>query len=293
MKPTLGELPLDGLASFVAVADAGSFTIAAGRVGVPRSSLSRHIAALEQALGERLIHRTTRRMSLSAAGLELLERVRPSLLALKEGLADFAERGQAAASGELRVTAPNDFANHVLGGLLPELHRRHPELRLDLHLTNRIMDLAGEGVDLAIRVVLGAPADSGLVVRRLAPIEMGIYASPAYLARRVAPRQLDDTREHDWVWFANRRARREVPLGRVVAIADDFQFVLAALRAGAGLGRLPAFLAAADVEAGRLVRVLPRESWAIGNFCLVYPKTRRPSRRLVALRDFLLETLGV
>ncbi|HEX2661144.1 MAG TPA: LysR substrate-binding domain-containing protein [Polyangia bacterium] len=291
MKSTAEDLPLDGLASFVAVADAGSFTIAATRAAVPRSSLSRHIAALEQALGERLIHRTTRRMSLSPAGLELLERIRPALVSLQDGLADFAERGRGA-SGEVRVTAPNDFANHVLGPLLPQLHRRHPELRLDLHLTNRLVDLAAEGVDLAIRVVPGAAADSGLVIRRLAPIEMGIYAAPEYLARHPHPRQLEDLREHDWIWFVGSRARREPPLGRVVATVDDFQFVHKAVRAAAGLGRMPTFLADTDLAAGHLVRVLPRESWAVGHFCLVYAKTRRPSRRMVAVRDFLLETLG-
>jgi DNA-binding transcriptional LysR family regulator len=189
------------------------------------------------------------------------------------------------------VTAPNDFGNHVLAPLVPAFTARYPDVRLDLRLTNRRLDLAAEGVDLAIRVQLGAAADSSLVARRLAPVEIGVYASPAYLARRGTPKLLEDTASHDWIVFApGRRGQPPLP-GKIVALADDFQFVRNALRAGAGLGWLPTFLAKADLKAGSLVSLLPREKWSEGRFCLVYPKTRQPSRKLVAMRDFLLEAL--
>jgi DNA-binding transcriptional LysR family regulator len=287
-----GRVDLDALASFVAVADSSSFSVAAGRLGLPRSSVSRHIARLEADLGERLIHRSTRRVSLSVAGAALFERTRPLVLQLREALADLPERAGDAA-GELRVTAPNDFGNYVLAGLLPALARRHPALRLDLRLTNRMVDLAAEGVDLAIRVIVGQPPDAALVVRRLVPTEVGVYAAATYLAQRGTPQTLEGTKEHDWVLFRSVRGGAPLPPGRVVAFADDFQFIHNAVAAGAGLGWLPGFLAAADLEAGRLVRLLPSESWSTeGRFCLVYPKTRQPSRKLVALRDFLLEAIG-
>jgi len=281
---------LDDLASFTAVAEGGSFSVAAARLGVPRSSLSRSIARLEASLGERLIHRTTRRVSLSSAGVDLLERTRPALGELRQAFAHMPERGGDPA-GELRVTAPNDFGNHVLASLLPAFLARYPAIRLDLRLTNRKLDLAAEGVDLAIRVLSGAMADSNLVVRRLSAVDVGVYASRGYLARRGTPRGLEEAASHDWVLFGPAR-RGQPPPGRVVAVADDFQFVHNALRAGAGMGWLPSFLARADVKAGDLVPLLPDETWPDGRFCLVYPKTRNPSRKLAALRDFLLEVVG-
>ena len=282
---------LDALRCFVAVADSGSFSVAAGRLGVPRSTLSRAVASLEADFGERLIHRTTRRLSPSTAGLALLERARRPLQELRETLAQLPERG-AHPAGELRVTAPNDFGNHVLAPLVPRFTARYPGIRLDLRLTNRRLDLTAEGVDLAIRAQVGAAADSSLVARRLMPVEIGVYASPAYLKRRGTPKLLEDTSAHDWIVFAPAR-RGQPPLpGKIVAFADDFQFVRNALRAGAGLGWLPTFLTKADVNAGSLVPLLSRETWSDGRFCLVYPKTRQASRKLVALRDFLLEALG-
>jgi len=292
MKSTSPEaLSLDALRCFVAVADSGSFSVAAGRLGVPRSTLSRAVASLEADFGERLIHRTTRRLSPSTAGLALLERARRPLEELRETLAQLPERG-AHPGGELRVTAPNDFGNHILAPLVPEFTTRYPAIRLDLRLTSRRLDLTAEGVDLAIRVEVGAAADSSLVARRLAPVEIGVYAAPAYLARRGTPKLLADTAAQDWILFGPARRGQQPPPGKIVAIADDFQFVHNALRSGAGLGWLPTFLATADVKSGSLVPLLPRDRWSEGRFCLVYPKTRQPSRKLVALRDFLLEALG-
>ena len=291
MKGRPNAPSLDDLASFVAVAEGGTFSVAAARLEVPRSSLSRSIARLEESFGERLIHRTTRRVSLSSAGVELLERTRPAMNDLRQAFTHMPERG-AEPAGELRVTAPNDFGNQVLAGLLPAFLARHPAIRLDLRLTNRKLDLAAEGVDLAIRVVSGAVADSNLVVRRLAAVEVGVYASPAYLEQRGTPRRVEEADSHDWVLFGPAHRGRQPPPGRVVAVADDFQFVHNALRAGAGLGWLPSFLAKADVKAGELVPLLPAETWPDGRFCLVYPKTRHPSRKVAALRDFLLEAVG-
>jgi DNA-binding transcriptional LysR family regulator len=292
METAVGTFSLDALACFVAVAESASFSVAARRLGMPRSTLSRSIARLESDLGERLIHRTTRRVSLGAAGLALLERARPALGELRAALAQLPERGTAP-SGELRVTAPNDFGNQVLAGLLPEFTRRYPAIRLDLRLTNRVLDLAAEGVDLAIRAVGGTPASSAMVARRLSVVELAVYASPGYIARRGTPRDLADTSTHDWVLFAGGGLRRiPPPPGKVVAWVDDFQFVHHAVRAGVGLGRLPSFLALPDVKTGALVPVLARETQSEGRLYLVYQKTPHPSRRLIALRDFLLETSG-
>lgn len=285
-------ISLDRLTWFVAVAQTGSFSVAAARLGVPKSSLSRRIDRLEREVGVRLLHRTTRRVSLSSAGTTLLAGVAPVLRALQEVLGSLPERDPFP-SGELRITAPNDFGAELLAELIPTFAKRYPRVILDVCLTNRAVDLVAEGFDLAIRAVVDAPADSGMIMRRLTSADLGIFASPGYLARRGTPRTLEETATHDWVLFRGARSRRQPrPPGRIVAMADDFQFVRNAIRAGAGLARLPAFLATADLAAGRLVRLLPRESWKDGRLVLMYPKTPQVPRKLIAFRDFLLEHLG-
>jgi len=287
------SIGLDRLSCFLVVAETGSFSTAAARLGIPKSSLSRRIDRLEREVGVRLLNRTTRRVSLSTAGTTLFERAAPALRSLTDVLSSLPERDEAP-SGTLRVTAPNDFGAEVLAGLLPTFSKRYPGVHLDLRLTNRTVDLVAEGFDLAIRVVTGPLADSGMVVRRLMPATIEVFAAPAYLKARGTPKTWADAAHHDWVAFRNPRHRRsDEASGRVVASADDFQFVRRALCAGVGLGRLPSFLAKDDVAEDRLVRVLPEASWQDGRFVLMYPKMPNVPRKLVALRDFLLETLSV
>jgi DNA-binding transcriptional LysR family regulator len=287
-----GTISLDRLSWFLAVAETGSFTAAALRLGVPKSSLSRRIDRLEREVGVRLLHRTTRRVSLSSAGATLFEGAVPAMRALREVFGSLPER-EALPSGELRITAPNDVGVELLADLIPAFSRRYPRVVLDICLTNRTVDLVAEGFDLAIRAVADAPADSGMVMRRLRAAVLGIFASPSYLARRGTPRTLEETVSHDWIVFRSDRLQRPArPPGHVVAGADDFQFIRNAVRAGAGLARLPVLLTGADLGSGRLVRVLPRETWGDARLFLMYPKTPQVPRKLIAFRDFVLEHLG-
>jgi DNA-binding transcriptional LysR family regulator len=174
--------------------------------------------------------------------------------------------------------------------VVPRFVRRYPRVRVDVRLTNRRVDLVAEGFDLALRAFPARSPDSSLVMRRLSPVEIQLYAAPTYLARRGTPRTPEETAPHDWVLFGNSwpaAAFRLKNAARVVA--DDFLFVRNALRSGAGIGPLPSFLAQRDLARGELVRVLPRQAAPAGRIALVYPQAQHLPRKLTAFRDFLIE----
>lgn len=303
-----GTVPLDLLNVFRAVADAGSFSLAASRLGMPKSSVSRSIARLEEIARAQLVHRTTRRVALSTAGLALYERTAPLLRSLQDALGSLPEREEEP-SGELRITAPNDFGAEYLAQVVPLFMRRYPGVSVDVRLTNRTVDLVAEGFDLALRASAVTAADASLVMRRLSTVDIQLYASPAYLARRGTPRTEGEAADHDWVVFRSSSASaggaaRSGPARRPAAVpalaaggrarltGDDFQFVRMSLRAGAGIGALPAFLGQPDVAAGHLVRVLPRYAEPGGRFVLLYPRAHQTAKKVVAFRDFLVESLA-
>jgi DNA-binding transcriptional LysR family regulator len=280
-------MDLDLLALFVAVAESASFSAAAKKLGMPKSSVSRGVAALEAELGTQLLHRTTRHVSLSTAGTALYDRIAPLLGQIREAIGSLPEREEAP-SGELRITAPNDVGAMFLAELIARFVARHPAVCVDARLTNRNVDLVAEGFDAALRAATKPMKDSSMVARKLAPVELHFFASPTYLARRGTPRTMEEARDHDWVAF---RGLTQIDAARKRIVADDFFFVLEAVRAGAGLGLLPSFLAQAHLASGALVRVLPRVSHPGGTFVLLYPRTRHVPRKVTAFRDFLLETL--
>jgi DNA-binding transcriptional LysR family regulator len=289
---------LDLLTVFEAVARTTSFTAAARELRLPKSSVSRAVARLEADLGVQLLFRTTRQVAPTAAGLALHERVAPLLRQLSSAVGTLPEREEEP-SGELRVTAPVDLGVLFLADVVTRYTARYPAVSVSLHLTGRVVDLVGEGFDVALRV---APklADSTLVVRRVAPITVRIYASPLYLARRGAPRSEGELAAHDWVVFRSgpQRLRIAPPRGAVAGaeprgriIADDLLFVRDAVRAGAGLGLLPSFVAEPDVLAGALVRVLPRHERASGFLHVVTPAAKQVPRKVAAFRDLVAELL--
>jgi DNA-binding transcriptional LysR family regulator len=289
-------MDLNLLTVFEAVARTSSFSAAARELGMPKSSASRAVARLEADLGVQLLFRTTRQVSLSAAGTELYDRVTPLLASVKAALGELPEREEAP-SGTLRVTAPVDLGVLFLAVVATRYAARYPSVSLDLHLTGRVVDLVGEGFDVALRV---APrlADSTLVVRKAAPVVLQLYASPLYLARRGTPRTEAELAGHDWVVFRSGPQRLRVPApreapavprGRIAC--DDLLFVRDAVRAGAGVALLPAFLADADVVAGTLVRIVPRLERHAGWLHIVTPAAKHVPRKVTAFRDLVLELL--
>lgn len=279
----LNHLPL-----FVAVAETGSMSETARRLGLPKSSVSRGIAALEAALGVQLFHRTTRQVRLSTAGAAFLERARRALALVKEATEALPEQ-EAEPSGLLRVTAPVDLALAVLAEVAARFTARYPAVRLDVRLSNREEDLVGGGFDLALRAARRL-RDSSLVARRVGTVEFRLYAAPAYLARRGPPRSLADLRGHAWLAMRGLKLVDGAP--EPTLVADDLTFLLAAARHGLGVAALPSFLAQPEVAAGLLSRVLPRWASSPAALWLVHPKLAHPPAKVTAFRDFLLEALA-
>jgi len=291
-------IDLSLLSLFVAVAEAASFSRAAERTRVPKSTLSRGIARLEAGLGQQLFYRTTRQVTLTTAGAALYERTAPQMALLRQAIHMLPEQ-QAPLAGVLRITAPNDLGVSFLADVGARFCARYPDVRLDVELTSRHVDLVAEGFDAALRAS-GRLEDSSLVARKLSTADIQLFAAPGYLARRGTPRGLRDLDGHDIVQFRGFHGALRLcgPLEAVLRklpariVVDDFLFVREVVRAGSGIGLLPSFLARTDVVAGALVRVLPRYSAAQSVLYLIHPAARHVPGKVTAFRDFLLEVLA-
>jgi DNA-binding transcriptional LysR family regulator len=289
-------MDLNHLSVFATVAQTGSFTDAARRLGMPKSTISRIVSSLEASLGVRLLQRTTRSVALTTAGQALVDRVGPRLEALSEAISELPELSDEP-SGSLRLTATADFATEVLGEILAGFCRRYPRISLEMHLLQQRVDLVKEGYDAAFRFLARRPRDSTLVARKVGDVNLRFYASPAYLDKRRAPRTPDDLLEHDCAAitgtspFALDEVSHVRARLRLRIVADDGFFVREIVRHGMGIGLLPTFLTHQDVRDGRLVRVLTRWTVPMGGIYLLYPSARHLPRKTVALRDHVMEAL--
>jgi len=297
--PPMGQLPdLDAAALFVKVIDAGSFRGAARALGVPKSTLSRRIAALEERLGARLLQRTTRHLGLTDAGVAYHRQAAQAISVL-----DDAERAvsalQEAPRGPLRVTAPMLFGLLFLPELVAEFLARYPEVQLSLDLSDRQVDLVEEGYDLAIRA--GALPDSSWIAHKLGASPFQLFASPAYLRARGTPARLEELADHDclvlgtqtqavWTFRVARRARQVSVRGRLAA--NSFLVLRDAAIAGLGVCRIPGFLAIDAVKRGRLVPLLGDEAEDPAPLHVVYPSARHVSPKVRAFGDFVRAHLG-
>jgi DNA-binding transcriptional LysR family regulator len=288
---------LNRIRQFVHVAEAGSFTAASRIAGLPKSSLSRAVAALERELGVRLIQRTTRRLHLTDAGRAYYETASRALAGLDEAAAA-ASQLQDTPRGTVRLTAP-DIGVWLLPAPLARFAERYPEIAIDVTLTQRVVDLVHEGFDLALRV--GKLPDTGLVARPLGLVRTGLFASRDYLKRRGRPRSLADLAAHDCVLFRAERGRAVWdlvgPAGRQnVEVrgalgADDHPFVREAAAAGRGITLLPIFACSGPFADPGLVRVLGDYATAGAPLHLVYPSARFLPKRVALLRDLLVAEL--
>lgn len=286
MKRTTGAPPpLDDLRLFSAVAQARSFSAAARELGVPLATMSRRISALERRLGATLLTRSTRRVEPTDAGLLLAERARPALREL-EGAIECLGEEAARPRGRLRITLPADLARQCFAVPFAEFAARHPDIRLDLDLSPRLVNLVAERVDLAIRA--GTPADSGLIARPLAQLAHALYASPAYLASLPALARPEDLAQVNALVLTGRSVDREWPLARgrrTVSLrpggnvqANDMGTLIELVAAGAGVALLPSAFVRVLLEARRLTRVLPEWSGPIVPIHAIYTDRRMPAR---------------
>ncbi|MCK0207034.1 LysR family transcriptional regulator [Starkeya koreensis] len=291
-------MKLDGIAAFVAIAEAGSISEAARRLRLAKSVVSDRLAQLERELGARLVHRSTRRLTLTEDGLIFLELASSSLRGLETAAATLSER-RGTLSGPLRISAPVTLTALHLGPALYPFLRRHPQIDLTIELDDRRVDAQAEGYDGVVRH--GPMRDSPLTAWRLARSRRVLVASPDYLERNGAPRNLDELEGHRGIFYTHRgiadwrfevgekavqvRGRPGLRVNNGVVMCD-------AAKAGLGITLLPLFIAGPDIRAGAL-RVLDVGAEPEAEFIYVaHPEGRRPSAKLRALADCLREAFG-
>lgn len=294
-------MDLNRVAAFARVVHDGSFTAAAKALGVPKSSVSRSVSQLEEDLGTRLLHRTTRKLHLTEAGSAFYERVARALSDIDEATS-VASDAQGEPRGLVRVTAPLDIGVWALAGVAARFVKIHPTIHLDVSLSSRQVDLVAEGVDLAVRA--GEVRDQSLIARRIGVVETALYASSQWVKKHGQPDTVADLARFDNIVFrpVNGRAtyslvtgdgrKEDVSVTGSVA-ADDLSFVKQAALAGAGIGLIPEFLCAKEWMSGKLVRILPEWSLGLGaGLSIVYPSARFLPQRVAVVRDFLMDELG-
>ena len=291
---------LEEVAAFLRVAEAGSFTAASRRLALPKSTVSRRVARLEEKLGVQLLHRTTRSLALTEAGAVFHERAARALAGLEEATLAVRET-QETPRGHLRVTAPYNMAE-ALGPLVVAFVGRQPGVTVELLLTDERLDLVADNIDLALRGASALP-DSSLVARRLATMKFLLLASPGYLRKHGRPRTPAELGEHPLLVMRTTGGRTRLKLHgpggdeevavRTGIAANDFALLRSAALAGAGIAVLPDAPAAAQVRAGKLVRVLPEYTAGEGGLFVVHPASRLLPAKARAFRDFVLEHVEV
>lgn len=287
---------LAAMESFVQVVADGSFSTAARQLGLSKSLVSKHVAALEQHLGARLLNRSTRRLSLTEAGEDYFERCR-EILAELAGAEAAVSQLQAEPRGRLRINAPLSFGLLHLAPRLPGFLSRYPQLQLEVDYNDRFVDLVHEGYDVAVRV--SAAQDSGLRARTLATCGHLLCASPSYLEAQGAPQNAAELSGHNCLCYSYQpyaqEWRLQGPDGRQHRVsvtgnlrANNGEALLAAATAGQGIILCPEFICAPALAEGRLQIVLPGYHSQRLMIQAVYPYTRHVSAKLRAFIDYLV-----
>ncbi|AUX40538.1 LysR family transcriptional regulator [Sorangium cellulosum] len=289
LDPLFDDLP--GMLCFARVVERRSFTAAAAELGVSKSMVSTRVARLEERLGERLLVRTTRKLTVTDAGMALYARC---ARVLEEARA--AVRGASDADrGRIRVNAPVSFAQMYLAQPLARFLEASPGTRVELVLNDRLVDLVEERVDLAIRIT--KLKDSSLVARQIATTALHVVGAPAYLERRGRPEQPEDLLRHDCLRYLHLRIEDEwrfygasgrvnVPVAGPLA-ANNGTALREAVLAGVGLAVLPRFMVDEDLRRGRLVTLLDGFAPRPMGIHAVHAAGRRPPSRVRRLIDFL------
>jgi DNA-binding transcriptional LysR family regulator len=288
------------MAVFVKTADSGSFAAAALAFGISSQMAGKHVSTLEERVGARLLNRTTRRQSLTEIGQIFYERCK-ALLADADAAESVAQELSASPRGRLRITAPVTFGACCLAPMITRYLKAHPEVRVELTLTDRFVDLIDEGYEAAIR--LGALSDSSLIARPLMPYRLIACASPGYLAERGEPRTPQALTAHECLsfvytsmpaateWrFADAHGEHVVPIsGRFEA--NDVKALLAAALNGGGVILAPEVAVKDELEAGRLMRLLNGYEAAARPMHLVFPASRA-TPKLRAFIDQVVAEFG-
>ncbi len=285
---------------FVQVADLQSVTRAAESMSLAPSAVSRRLKDLETRLGAQLLTRTTRRMSLTDAGQVFYRRCRQILADIDEAEAEVSDEGRSLA-GQLRIGAPLSFGISHLTPVITSFVERHPELLVDVDVSDRQVDLVGEGVDLAIRI--GSLRDSSLIARKICDVKMVACAAPAFVERHGWPENPDALRtlptlcyvgsERGDIWRYHDASGAEQSVQVKVRLrANNGNMLRDAAVEGLGIVRQPSFIVSDALERGQLVRVLPKVAWIGIAIHVVYPETRHLSAKARAFIDHVRTSIG-
>ncbi|MYM95965.1 LysR family transcriptional regulator [Duganella vulcania] len=290
------EIDPGDLLLFARIVECGSFSLAAQRVQLPKSTVSRRLSLLEAQLGERLLQRTTRKLVLTEFGASLLEHAR-RVADETEMAGALAQHRQGAPSGLLRVSMPADFANLTMGGMMARFMNQYPAISLELDLSPRRVDLVAENFDLAIRMG-NLPDDASLAARRVTLSKIALYASPLYTSLRGLPEHPDDLFKHDLLSLPPRlngltrwkllrgkvEWERELPV-RLMANSPEMLVRMAA--AGVGIAASTELIAREYLQGGDLVRVLPEWSFPVVTGWAVFPGRRLMPAKTRVFLDML------
>lgn len=292
---------IDQIATFVQVIEAGGISQAARRLGISKSSASKRVADLEDALGTQLLHRSSRRVHPTEGGLIFYERARGILQQLDEAVEELAEKPDEL-SGSVRISAPMSFGNLYLGRLLLPLLTQHPKLELAVDLDDRFVDIQGGGYDLAIRI--GRLADSALVARRLAEVKRIICCSPAYAERHGAPHTVAELTNHVCLGYANAQGTElwqfdgrdsgktiRPTMARSRFVANNGELIRQAAIMGLGIAVLPGFIVCEALRAGELIPLQLDANPLPSAIHAVYPPSRHLSRKVRAIIEHLSRAL--
>ena len=299
MKRQFDDLQLGSIELFCLAAELGSFSAAAVAAGVTPPAVSRTVFRLEERLGVRLFDRTTRQVRLTEAGRLYFEQSRRALAQLVE-----AERlvggQQTSPAGLLRISLPTPYAHYRVLPILPAFRAMYPDVEIDVHISNRNVDLADDAYDLAVRG--RAPDDSNLIARKLEDAEMVVVATPDYLRSAGTPGTLDDLLRHECIQFVRPSSGRkipwtfqvdgeetDVPTSGAYSTSEDALGGVTLARGGAGLFQTYRFVVEQDLRNGTLVEVLQAYGGSTRPFVLLYPSARHVTRRVRAFVDFLME----
>ena len=301
MQRQFDDLLLGSIELFCLAAETGSFTAAANSAGVTPAAVSRSVARLEERLSVRLFVRTTRQIRLTDSGRRYFEQCRDALTQLAEAERE-ATGQQTAPSGVLRISMPTPYGHYRVLPLLAEFRERYPLVQVETHLSNRNIDFADEGFDLAIRG--RAPTDSSLIARKLEDAELVIVATPGYLQRAGTPETPEQLAHHECIQFELASSGRgllwqfrhqdevtEIATKSGYGTSGDVLAGVTLARNGAGLFQTYRFVVQRDLESGALVEVLREYGGCTRPVILLYPHSRPLSSRVRSFMDFLVEKL--
>jgi DNA-binding transcriptional LysR family regulator len=291
-------LDLNDIVVFARVIEAGSFTAAARLLGMPKTTVSRRIAALEREVGVRLIQRTTRSLNVTDAGRLYYEQSSQALRTIEDANLRLAE-ARTEPSGTIRISAPVGFGAHFLTAAVFDFLAAYPKSKVELRLTDDMLNLVENGIDLAFRT--GTLPDSTLIARKLGAAYRTLCASPDYLARRGTPVVPADLAHHDCViagqsaananWVLDGPHGQETVMVSGRFAANEMQTVVAAAIAGYGIAQLPNGLGEASIRDGRLRRVLDDYTTPAGGLHVVYPSSQHLSPLVKAFMELAAERI--